>query len=182
MSEIDSSTPYGYCQCGCGQKAPLAPHTLKSKGWRKGEPLRFVHGHNSFKLRNLYIEEDRGYDTPCWIYQGYVRYDGYARIRRQGKNIYAHRFFYERENGPLSSDMHLDHLCRVRCCVRPSHLEPATTSVNTQRGDAAKLTRDQVQQIRALAETGELTRAQIGALFGIVGSHVTDIVHYKYWR
>lgn len=35
------------CECGCGQLAPLAPATAPSRGWVKGQPLRFVHGHNA---------------------------------------------------------------------------------------------------------------------------------------
>src|SRR4051794_23485425 len=38
------------CECGCGQPAPLAPHTMRKKGIRKGEPLRFIWGHNKQRL------------------------------------------------------------------------------------------------------------------------------------
>lgn len=43
--------PYGYCQCGCGGKAPIAAGTDKSRGWEKGKPVRFIHGHRA-KLQN----------------------------------------------------------------------------------------------------------------------------------
>lgn len=36
----------GLCQCGCGNKAPLAVMTNRKRGWVKGEPVRFIHGHN----------------------------------------------------------------------------------------------------------------------------------------
>lgn len=36
----------GYCQCGCGEKAPSAKQTVKKLGWVRGEPLRFIVGHN----------------------------------------------------------------------------------------------------------------------------------------
>jgi hypothetical protein len=35
------------CECGCGQEAPVASRTSAAKGWVKGEPLRFVHGHST---------------------------------------------------------------------------------------------------------------------------------------
>jgi len=38
--------PYGYCQCGCGRKTRLAIKTMKSREWIKGQPLRFINGHN----------------------------------------------------------------------------------------------------------------------------------------
>jgi len=34
------------CECGCGQSAPIAPYSCSTKGWIKGEPRRFIHGHN----------------------------------------------------------------------------------------------------------------------------------------
>lgn len=39
--------PAGLCQCGCGERTPLASKTSRRDGWRAGEPLRFVHGHNA---------------------------------------------------------------------------------------------------------------------------------------
>lgn len=39
--------PYGECQCGCGQPAPVARKTTNSKGRRKGYPVRFIRGHNA---------------------------------------------------------------------------------------------------------------------------------------
>lgn len=38
--------PYGYCQCGCGDKAALAPKTVKSRDIRRGDPLKFAPGHS----------------------------------------------------------------------------------------------------------------------------------------
>lgn len=36
----------GLCQCGCGEKTRLAPRTTTSRGNVKGQPQRFVYGHN----------------------------------------------------------------------------------------------------------------------------------------
>src|SRR5450830_355317 len=38
--------PRGYCQCGCGAKTALVRVNDKSKGWVKGEPLRYIDGHS----------------------------------------------------------------------------------------------------------------------------------------
>lgn len=35
------------CECGCGTPTNPAPHTSAKKGWVKGQPLRFRHGHHS---------------------------------------------------------------------------------------------------------------------------------------
>jgi hypothetical protein len=34
------------CECGCGLPAPIADFSLASKGWVRGRPKRFIHGHN----------------------------------------------------------------------------------------------------------------------------------------
>jgi len=39
--------PYGYCQCGCGNKTPLCTYSQASKGYVKGEPHRFCMGHKT---------------------------------------------------------------------------------------------------------------------------------------
>lgn len=37
--------PYGYCQCGCGQKTRIAPKTDRQRGWVKGEPIAQIRFH-----------------------------------------------------------------------------------------------------------------------------------------
>jgi Recombination endonuclease VII len=39
----------GYCHCGCGKKTGLARRDDPKKGWVKGQPLRFLRGHNAPK-------------------------------------------------------------------------------------------------------------------------------------
>lgn len=76
---------------------------------------------------------------PCWLWtasltQGGVYRSDYPRFSIKGKDIYAHRFSYELLVGQIPEGLELDHLCRVRHCVNPSHLEPVTQQVNTLRG------------------------------------------------
>lgn len=40
------SEPLGFCRCGCGIKTRSAPVNDRSKGWAKGQPLKFIKGHN----------------------------------------------------------------------------------------------------------------------------------------
>jgi hypothetical protein len=46
----------------------------------------------------------------------------------------AHRVSYEALIGPIPVGLQLDHLCRIRSCVNPDHLEPVSASVNAKRG------------------------------------------------
>lgn len=43
--------PYGYCQCGCGEKVGLAPVTQRARGWVKGEPKRYVNAGHAAKRK-----------------------------------------------------------------------------------------------------------------------------------
>ena len=52
--------------------------------------------------------------------------------------IPAHRFAYERCVGPIPDGLDIDHKCRTRSCVQPSHLEPVTRAENVRRGIAAR--------------------------------------------
>ena len=47
----------------------------------------------------------------------------------------AHRVSYEALVGPIPKDLCIDHLCRVRNCVNPAHLEPVTVRENILRGN-----------------------------------------------
>lgn len=70
-------------------------------------------------------------DDGCWDYAGHHGPEGYARCGKPDK--YAHRKAYRLAVGPIPDDLEIDHLCRYRGCVNPSHLEPVTHRVNLLR-------------------------------------------------
>ena len=74
--------------------------------------------------------------TGCWLYTGGLNADGYATIRSDdGRTAYVHRLVYAALVGPIPAELTIDHLCRVRHCCNPEHLEPVTRGLNTLRGD-----------------------------------------------
>lgn len=76
----------------------------------------------------------------CWIWQGALTKPtrpgtgGYALANVGGKTTLLHRAMYEHVIGPIAPGATLDHLCRARNCVNPSHLEPVTSQENILRG------------------------------------------------
>lgn len=72
----------------------------------------------------------------CVVFTGCIL-AGYGRFARG----YAHRFAYELHHGPIPDGLHIDHLCRVRACCNPDHLEVVTPSENSLRGAAFRKAR-----------------------------------------
>lgn len=74
--------------------------------------------------------------SNCWLWIGNINYAGYGEFNYQNKTWRAHRMAYELFKGKIPNGKQLDHLCRVRHCVNPDHLEPVTTYENIMRGMA----------------------------------------------
>lgn len=75
----------------------------------------------------------------CWLWTGSLNHLGYARFfitiaPRTRVSIAAHTFAYESLVGPSPTDLEPDHLCRVRHCVNPAHIEWVTHQENVRRG------------------------------------------------
>jgi hypothetical protein len=149
----------GLCLCGCGQATAIATKTDRSKGWIKGQPLAYARGHNATitnRPRRVAVSEDdwtvedRGYETPCWIWKGKSRASGRSDHRKVGIDGHyesAHAAVYRRLVGPVPRGHELHHLCEQQACVRPVHLRPLTKSAHSSL-HARKLSDDQVRAIR----------------------------------
>lgn len=82
------------------------------------------------------LEKFEANSVGCWIWKAAADPSGYGRCRDEnGRSRNAHVVFYESLRGPVPSGLELDHLCRVRACVNPLHLEPVTRRENVLRGE-----------------------------------------------
>lgn len=70
----------------------------------------------------------------CWLWTGVRDRGGYGQTTVKGKTKNAHRTVYKAVVGPIADELQIDHLCRVRHCVNPDHLEPVTPLENWRRG------------------------------------------------
>lgn len=70
----------------------------------------------------------------CWIWTASTDPGGYGCFQVDGRSVKAHRWAFEILVGPIPFGLHIDHLCRVRSCVNPDHLEPVTVAENVNRG------------------------------------------------
>ena len=74
----------------------------------------------------------------CWAWTGPTDRGGYGMTTLNMRKKMVHRAVYELLVGPIPEGLHLDHLCRRRECLNPSHLEPVTQAENNRRAGAAK--------------------------------------------
>lgn len=155
--EANTDVPYGYCWCGCGEATSEAGVSSLKQWCRKGEPRRFVYSHHLrhyFLKRDRFKVEDRGYETPCWIWQLKVNQYGYGNVVVGGRDKMAHRHSYEIHKGKIPVGLTIDHLCRVRDCVNPNHLEAVTMHVNQRRGSRTVLSVELVEALRLARSHG----------------------------
>lgn len=80
--------------------------------------------------------------TNCTVWIGATNNKGYGLISINGKVELAHRVAYQAEFGDIPEGHVIDHLCRVRNCVNPMHLEAVTVGENNRRGRSAKTLRE----------------------------------------
>lgn len=77
-------------------------------------------------------------DGDCWRWTKTLTDDGYAPFYlARAQAVRAHRWIYELLRAEIPDGLQLDHLCRVRDCVNPWHMDVVTSGVNTRRGLAA---------------------------------------------
>lgn len=114
----------GYC----------GPHYKRK--WRYGDPLAGAAFRDEplSRLRALSEEDENG----CWIWTGCTDRLGYGTAWWNGSTERAHRAVFFAAGREIPAGTELDHLCRVRACVNPDHLEAVTHQENVRRGWAAR--------------------------------------------
>lgn len=101
-------------------------------------------------------------NSGCWLWMAAWDKHGYGLFTGYPKRLWrAHRFAYELIVGPIPTGLTIDHLCRVKCCVNPAHMEPVTASVNVKRADPGAHGRSKTHCPRGHEYTAENTYIQM---------------------
>jgi hypothetical protein len=106
---------------------------MRTGVWKMSD-REFPVGNKVIRLPKYIAQRVTISQSGCWLCSGFQN-NGYSKITKNHITYLAHRFMYELAYGPIPKNKQLDHLCRVRNCVNPEHLEPVTLSENVLRGE-----------------------------------------------
>jgi hypothetical protein len=139
--------------------------------------------------------DKRGPDE-CWLWTAVVNEHGYGVMRpegqRHGPTVKAHRVSLMLADADIEGRYVL-HSCDNRRCVNPAHLSAGDHRENVadmvgrqrqargSRNGEAKLTEQQVAEIRARAGRGELHRI-LAAEYGVSRPTISRVVNRGGWR
>lgn len=128
----------------------------------------------------------------CRLWQGSYTQDGYGRLRWNGERV-THRIAYILANGPIDDDLQVLHRCDTPACIRPDHLFLGTHTDNMKdmvakrrsnygvRNGGAKLTPEQVIEMRRLYATQYYSHADLAVMYDISETQVRRILSGRKW-
>lgn len=115
----------------------------------------------------------------CWEWPYAKNKQGYGQLQVNNVRFEAHRWLYELLKGQVPHKSELDHLCKNRACVNPEHLQPVSHAENCRRGHNAKLTNEQVLEIKKLF--GKKNQREIAQIYGVSRATIGYIFQGKRW-
>lgn len=179
LSEHGVNKNDGKCECGCGNPAPLAKHTVRQRGTIEGKALRYIHGHHA--IRYDYTVQDCGYETPCWIWHNQTG-RGYGAIKINGVFMAAHRFIYEKHVGLIPDGYHLHHKCEIKNCVNPAHMKPLSVVDHERLHPNVRLTVGKAREARRLVSACGMSYEQVAQHLEVSRNSIAFAVRGLTWK
>jgi|SRR5580693_959441 hypothetical protein len=123
-------------------------------------------------------------DNGCWNWLGSKGTNGYGTITYLYRTLSCHRASWIVHFETLPDDACVLHKCDNRACINPDHLFLGTYQDNhddmhrkgrSNHRHGAKLTYEQVDEIKYLLGEGSLSQYKIGQIYGVSRSAVLQI-------
>lgn len=163
-----------FCRRACyNASKPYTPEQRASAFWAK-------------------VDKTAGADA-CWPWVGAITTHGYGCVQTgNGRVLGSHKIAYVLSNGPVPDGQQVCHICDNRLCCNPKHFFLGTKLDNArdavakdrhargERNSHAKLTEDQVQEIRALR--GSVTQRELAARYGVDQSTIGSLMTGRSWK
>lgn len=187
------------CECGCGGVAPIAPQTFARLGCKKGQPMRYIRGHNTKGIERTplairfwsKVTKTEG----CWLWTASKRTSGHGNFKVGRRAIPAQRVAYELCVGPIPEGLFVCHKCDNPPCVNPEHLFLGTHADNMRdkvakgrqsapKGEKhrlAKFTDAQVLEVRALY-SGGADVLELADKYHVDDMTMCNLLRRKTWR
>lgn len=161
MTQV-ASTVIGGKTCsieGC-EKQGILVRTWCSKHyarWKRHRDPNYYHFETDIQK---HFESKLSKGEGCWFLEG-IRpgKHGYVSVYFEGSSVRGHRASYAFYKGEIPSDMQVDHMCRVRHCVNPSHLQLVTPKENAEN---ISLRKDNSTGVRGVQRRGKRYRTVVG--------------------
>ena len=100
-----------------------------------------VYKHPSAEER-FFAKIERGKtDEFCWLWTSAISENGYG-LFWDGRTVYAHRYIYQLAVGEIPEGLQIDHLCRIKRCANPKHLEAVSRKESPNLGRGKRVRRE----------------------------------------
>ena len=136
----------------------------------------------------------------CWEWRGARKKSGYGNVRIDGIYRVSHRVAFELANGDIPDGYLVCHICDNPPCCNPTHLMLGVPKSNAadmliknrqkrpeyaargERNANAKLTSQDVAEIRRRYQEKEANQYQLAEAFGVSQASIGAIIRRKTWR
>ena len=147
-------------------------------------------------LQDFWKFVDKKGSDECWEWKGSRKGTRYGRFRINNIRYKAHRISYQLHYGKINPKMEILHNCDNGFCVNPRHLREGTQKENIrdmwlrdrankakgERVNTAKLTWEQVREIRKRYIPFKVSTVKLGKEYGVSDSAIGAVVGNKTWR
>jgi hypothetical protein len=134
-------------------------------------------------------------NDECWEWKLANNKYGYGSVSINNKTYRAHRIAYELyHNRPIQEGMIILHSCDNRRCCNPNHLSEGTNKDNSkdminkgrsltgERNPDAKLTYQQVEDIRLKYSIGNISWNKLANEYNVSKRTIGRIINKKTWN
>jgi len=160
---------------------------------------RGIYKHKKWGMTDLerfwsHVEID--FNTGCWVWTASTIHSGYGSFKVNGRTETAHRYAYKHfHNAEIPQDKEVMHSCDNRRCCAPHHLSLGTRKDNAHDASVkgrtakpfgnkrgAKLTEDQVREIRSIYLPYKVTVRQLAEKYGVSEGTINQVIYYSHWK